>query len=139
MEIVICQMKVQEIRFMIFKCNVDNKRKKAIRCSGAYNTFDCMIWDTYRMSSEQIVIEFSSNSHRNYLFSNLLSTTIVDKGQYNVCKSTYEESLRIQLPITLNKPHLIGNQDDILVNAQQKYTIKQVSGKVPYGESRKLL
>lgn len=66
-------------------------------------------------------------------FSNLLSTTIVDKGQYNVCKSTYEESLRIQLPITLNKPHLIGNQDDILVNAQQKYTIKQVSGKVPYG------
>lgn len=107
--------------------------KKVIRCTGAYNIFDCMIWDTYRMSSEQIVIEFSSNSHRNYLFSNLLSTTIVDKGQYNVCKSTYEESLRIQLPITLNKPHLIGNQDDILVNAQQKYTVKQVSGKLPYG------
>ena len=42
--------------------------EKVIRCSGAYNTFDCMIWDTYRMSSEQIVIEFSSNSHRNYLF-----------------------------------------------------------------------
>ena len=72
--------------------------------------------------------------HRNYLFSNLLSTTIVDKGQYNVCKSTYEESLRIQLPLTLNRPHLIGNQDDILVNAQQKYNVKQVSGKVPYGE-----
>lgn len=67
-------------------------------------------------------------------FSNLLSTTIVDKGQYNVCKSTYEESLRIQLPLTLNRPHLIGNQDDILVNAQQKYNVKQVSGKVPYGE-----
>ena len=32
------------------------------------------------------------------------------------------------MPITLNKPHLIGNQDDILVNAQQKYTVKQVSG-----------
>lgn len=113
--------------------------KKVIRCTGAYNTFDCMIWDTYRMSSEQIVIEFSSNSHRNYLFSNLLSTTIVDKGQYNVCKSTYEESLRIQLPITLNKPHLIGNQDDILVNAQQKYTVKQVSGKLPYGGTSQIV
>ncbi|KFN02228.1 hypothetical protein D0U04_03080 [Bacillus clarus] len=107
--------------------------KKVIRCSGAYNSFDCMIWDTYRMSSEPIVIEFSSNSHRNYLFSNLLSTTIVDKGQYNVCTSTYEQSLRIQLPLTLNKPHLIGNQDDILVNAPMKYSVKQVAGKLPYG------
>ena len=35
--------------------------------------------------------------------------------------------------MTLNRPHLIGNQDDILVNAQQKYNVKQVSGKVPYG------
>ena len=41
------------------------------------------------------------------------------------------------MPITLNKPHLIGNQDDILVNAQQKYTVKQVR-KLPYGESCKL-
>ncbi|MEH7457963.1 hypothetical protein V7183_12175 [Bacillus sp. JJ1127] len=107
--------------------------KKVIRCSGAYNSFDCMIWDTYRMSSEPIVIEFSSNSHRNYLFSNLLLTTIVDKGQYNVCISTYEQSLPIELPLTLNKPHLIGNQDDILVNAPMKYSVKQVSGKLPYG------
>ncbi|ENQ3080845.1 hypothetical protein [Bacillus multifaciens] len=107
--------------------------KKVIRCSGAYNTFDCMIWDTYRMSSPSSVVEFSSISHRNYIYSNIISTAIIDQGQYNVCTSTYEQSLLVSLPVTLDKPHMIGNQDDILVNAHLRYTVKQIAGKAPYG------
>lgn len=51
MEIAIYQMKVQEIHFMIFKCNVDNKRKKR------------SLWH-----EKEIVVWFKSNYNLFYLF-----------------------------------------------------------------------
>ncbi|MCI0766027.1 hypothetical protein [Bacillus sp. TL12] len=107
--------------------------KKVIRCSGAYNMFDGVIWDVFRMDAPPLVIEFSSTSHHNYLFSNQASTSILDRGLYNHCTSPHEESLPIYPPLALGKAHLVGNQDDILVNANLRYTIRQLSGKSPYG------
>ncbi|WP_285765470.1 hypothetical protein [Peribacillus sp. SI8-4] len=107
--------------------------KKVIRCSGAYNLFEGVIWDTYRMDDPPIVIEFSADSHHNYLNSNQVATSILDRGQYNRCTSPHEESLQVIPPIALGKAHLAGNQDDILVNANLRHTIRQLSGKAPYG------
>ncbi|MEN1936959.1 hypothetical protein AAIE21_15525 [Paenibacillus sp. 102] len=107
--------------------------KKVIRCSGAYNMFDGIIWDVFRMDAPPLVIEFSSTSHHNYLFSNQASTSILDRGLYNHCTSPHEASLPIYPPLALGKAHLVGNQDDILVNANTRYTIRQLSGKAPYG------
>ncbi|MEI4619863.1 hypothetical protein KFD70_06835 [Bacillus pfraonensis] len=107
--------------------------KKVIRCSGAYNMFDGVIWDVFRMDTPPLVIEFSSTSHHNYLFSNQASTSILDRGLYNHFTSPHEESLPIYPPLALGKAHLVGNQDDILVNANTRYTIRQLSGKAPYG------
>ena len=50
MEIAIYEMKVQEIHFMIFKCNVDNKREKR------------SLWN-----EKEIVIWFKSNYNLFYL------------------------------------------------------------------------
>lgn len=107
--------------------------KKVIRCSGAYNMFEGVIWDTFRMDAPPLVIEFSSISHHNYLCSNQLVTSILDLGLYNRCTSPHEESLQVYPPLALGKAHLIGNQDDILVNAHVRYTVRQLSGKAPYG------
>ncbi|MDZ5606148.1 hypothetical protein U2I54_03245 [Bacillus pseudomycoides] len=107
--------------------------KKVIRCSGAYNMFDGVIWDVFRMEAAPLVIEFSSTSHHNYLFSNQVATSILDRGLYNHCTSPHEESLPIYSPLALGKAHLIGNQDDILVNANVRYAVRQLSGKAPYG------
>ncbi|KMY51029.1 hypothetical protein [Peribacillus loiseleuriae] len=107
--------------------------KKVIRCSGAYNMFEGVIWDIYRMTAPPLVIEFSSISHHNYLFSNQLSTSILDLGLYNRCTSPHEESLPVSSPLALGKSHLVGNQDDILVNAHIRYAVRQLSGKAPYG------
>ncbi|MFJ7467871.1 hypothetical protein ACIQWI_04905 [Peribacillus frigoritolerans] len=107
--------------------------KKVIRCSGAYNIFEGIIWDTYRMDDPPLVIEFSSASHHNYLSSNQVSTSILDRGQYNRCTSPHEESLQVYPPLALGKAHLVGNQDDILVNANVRYAVRQLSGKAPYG------
>lgn len=109
--------------------------KKVIRCSGAYNMFEGVIWDTFRMDPPPLVIEFSSISHHNYLSSNQVATSILDLGQYNKCTSPHEESLSIYPPLALGKAHLVGNQDDILVNANSRYTVRQISGKSPYGGS----
>ncbi|MFE4896533.1 glycoside hydrolase family protein [Peribacillus butanolivorans] len=110
-----------------------SQTKKVIRCSGAYNIFEGVIWDTYRMDAPPLVIEFSSTSHHNYLFSNQLATSILDSGQYNRCTSPHEESLQIYPPLALGTAHLVGNQDDILVNANVRYAVRQLSGKAPYG------
>ena len=107
--------------------------KKVIRCSGAYNVFEGLIWDTNRMDDPPLVIEFSSISHHNYLFSNQVSTSILDLGQYNRYTSPHEESLPVYPPLALGKAHLVGNQDDILVNAHVRYTVRQLLGKAPYG------
>lgn len=107
--------------------------KKVIRCSGAYNVFEGVIWDTFRMDEPPIVVEFSSISHHNYLFSNQIATSIIDLGLYNRCTSPHEESLHVYPPLALGKAHLVGNQDDILVNAPFRYTVRQLSGKAPYG------
>jgi hypothetical protein len=107
--------------------------KKVIRCSGAYNRFEGVIWDTFRMTSPPNVIEFSSISHHNYLFSNQISTSILDLGLYNRCTTPHEESLHVYPPLALGESHLVGNQDDILVNAQIRYAVRQISGKAPYG------
>ncbi|MCX2826152.1 hypothetical protein RGU76_00980 [Bacillus pseudomycoides] len=107
--------------------------KKVIRCSGAYNMFEGVIWDVFRMDAPPLVIEFSSISHHNYLFSNQVSTSILDRGLYNRCTSPHEESLPIYPPLALGKAHLVGNQDDILVNANVRYAVRQLSGKAPYG------
>lgn len=107
--------------------------KKVIRCSGAYNMFDGVIWDVFRMEAAPLVIEFSSTSHHNYLFSNQVATSILDRGLYNRCTSPHEESLPIYSPLALGKAHLVGNQDDILVNANVRYAVRQLSGKAPYG------
>jgi hypothetical protein len=107
--------------------------KKVIRCSGAYNMFEGLIWDTFRMDAPPLVIEFSSISHHNYLHSNQVSTSILNRGLYNQYTSPHEESLPLSPPLALGKAHLVGNQDDILMNAHVRYTVRQLSGKAPYG------
>lgn len=107
--------------------------KKVIRCAGAFNMFEGVIWDTFRMDNPPVVIEFSSTSHHNYLLSNQVTPFILDLGLYNRCTSSHEESLHVYPPLALGKAHLVGNQDDILVNAPVRYTVRQISGKAPYG------
>lgn len=43
--------------------------KRAINCSGVYNTFEDHIWDAYLMNRGEPSIEFTSIVHRNQLAS----------------------------------------------------------------------
>lgn len=119
--------------FMDLQVQCRKQTKKVIRCSGAYNMFEGLIWDTFRMDAPPLVVEFSSISHHNHLFSNQVATSILDRGLYNRCTSAHEESLQVYPPLALGKAHLVGNQDDVLVNAHVRYSVRQLLGKAPYG------
>ncbi|MDC7723230.1 hypothetical protein PNF31_20695 [Priestia megaterium] len=121
--------------FVHFQMQCRSQTKRAIKCSGAYNTFEGHIWDTYLMNGGEPPVEFTSISHRNQLASNLLSTSILNNGQYNDITSPFEQTRNIFAPGLPGKPDIIGNQDDIFVQADKKYTVKQTAGKVPYGGS----
>ncbi|WP_142311113.1 hypothetical protein [Priestia megaterium] len=108
-----------------------SQTKRAIKCSGAYKIFEEHIWDTPLMNSSQSSVEFTSIAHRNQLASNLLSTSILNNEEYNDIASPFEQIQNIFAPGLPGKPDIIGNQNDIFVQADKKFTVKQTAGKAP--------
>ncbi|WP_335440302.1 hypothetical protein [Priestia megaterium] len=76
------------------------------------------------MNDGEPPVEFTSIAHRNQLASNLLSTSILNNGQYNDITFPFEQTWNIFAPGLPGKPGMIGNQDDIFVQADKKYTVK---------------
>lgn len=100
-----------------------SQTKRTIKCSGAYTNFEGQ-GDTYLMNGGEPPVEFTSIAHRNQLASNLLSTSILNNGQYNDITFPFEQTRNIFASGLPGKPGMIGNQDDIFVQADKKYTIK---------------
>ncbi|WP_349346570.1 hypothetical protein [Priestia megaterium] len=68
------------------------------------------------MNSRGSPVEFTSIAPRNQLASNLLSTSILNNGQYNDVNSPFEQTRNIFAPGLSGlpgNPDMIGNQDDV--------------------------
>ncbi|MDR4949083.1 glycosyl hydrolase family 28-related protein [Neobacillus cucumis] len=65
--------------------------KRAILVSGSDNKFEGLIWDVHILRDNRSVIEFSKDSMRSSLESNLSSKYIVDKGEQNYYTSPEEK------------------------------------------------
>ena len=68
--------------------------KKAIVVSGSDNRFEGVIWDIELLKDKRSLIEFTRKSMRNYVFSNIRSDFITDKGRNNYHSSPEEEAMK---------------------------------------------
>ncbi|MBT2277755.1 hypothetical protein [Priestia megaterium] len=61
------------------------------------------------MNGGEPPVEFTSITHRNQLASNLLSTSILNNGQYNDITFPFKQTRNIFAPDFPGKPGMIGN------------------------------
>jgi hypothetical protein len=78
--------------FSGLQIQVSKHTKEVITVSGSDNKFEGMIWDVHLLKENKSIIEFSKESMRNSLFSNIGSTYIKDKGKNNYYSSPEEEA-----------------------------------------------
>jgi hypothetical protein len=109
--------------------------KRMIYCESALNRFSGFFWDLHKMNEENPAFEFTETSKFNEVKSAMaaeLTESWWDRGYLNSCPSpnNYVSDKRINaFPISIPyKPNFLGNQDDWMVNGNQRgFTIKQTS------------
>ncbi|WP_419955794.1 hypothetical protein ACN6MT_10315 [Neobacillus niacini] len=78
--------------FSGLQIQVSKHTKEVITVNGSDNKFEGMIWDVHLLKDNKSIIEFSKDSMRNSLFSNIGSAYIRDKGKNNYYSSPEEEA-----------------------------------------------
>lgn len=78
--------------FSGLQIQISKYTKRAITVSGSDNKFEGVIWDVHILKNHKSVIEFSQNSMRTSLESNLTSEYIQDKGELNYNLSPEEKA-----------------------------------------------
>lgn len=79
--------------FSGLQIQVSKYTKKVITVSGSDNKFDGLIWDVHILKGNKPIIEFSEESTRNSLYSNIGSNFIKDKGVHNYYSSPEEDAM----------------------------------------------
>lgn len=70
-------------QFKGIQVQLTKKTEKAIYVSGSDNYFEAMIWDPHEIDQTSSLIEFTSESMRSFLLTNLESDYIEDNGESN--------------------------------------------------------
>lgn len=78
--------------FSGLQIQISKNTKQAIRVSGSDNKFEGIIWDFHILKKNKSIVEFTNNSMRNRLDSNLGSVYIKDKGKNNYYSSPEEDA-----------------------------------------------
>ncbi|MFP5112853.1 hypothetical protein ACSU64_10785 [Bacillaceae bacterium C204] len=79
--------------FSGLQIQVSKYTKKVITVSGSDNKFDGLIWDVHILKGNKPIIEFSKESTRNRLYSNIGSNFIKDQGVHNYYSSPEEDAM----------------------------------------------
>jgi hypothetical protein len=105
---------------------------------GSYNTIEGLIWDTHKLSHTNPIIILSAKTIQNRVYTNLFGQEwIVDQGSYNHISSPKEDMLygKSMPPSDPSKHYIVGDQDDVLVNADKLYTVTQLAGSPKVGSA----
>lgn len=124
--------------FLNFQIQLTDKSQTAIIVDGSYNIFEGFIWDTQKMTHTNPIINLTTEAHYNRIFTNAPSYMWVkDEGSYNYYSSPTEDNLFAKSlpPADPSKWYMVGDQDDILVNADKFATVTQLSGVAKVGSS----
>jgi hypothetical protein len=78
--------------FSGLQIQISENTKQAIRITGSDNKFEGIIWDFHILKKNKSIVEFTNDSMRNRLDSNLGSDYIKDKGKNNYYTSPEEDS-----------------------------------------------